>query len=434
MIKKLFYYIFTILLSFIVTLTVIILVGTIIVSNDFFNAKKTLKENVYKKYPNLISQYRKNLFKEKSIIENLNNDYNVKFLPETQFVNLSLIKKKIIFNDVFRKRHDDNQLTQSFYIDEFKDNIILVDYLGGIYKLKKSLIKNEQRKIIKPKNIKSNISKLSANRILDIKIYNKKIYISYISQKSKCPNLNISVASLEDDILTFNNFFSSNECGSKIQGGRMFVYEHNGQQGLLLSTSNQEQDDTDSDFKLPQEASSIFGKILFIDLEDMNYKIFSKGHRNIQGLFVKDDLILSTEHGPKGGDEINKILFGKNYGWPIASYGKKYFSNNFYKSDHYSLGFEEPIYSYVPSIGISEIIEIPNEFYKNYKNNFLISSLNGKHLHRIKFNQNFDKVIFDEKIFIGSRIRDLKYDSSSNTILLALESDGEIGILKVLKK
>jgi hypothetical protein len=53
---------------------------------------------------------------------------------------------------------------------------------------------------------------------------------------------------------------------------------------------------------------------------------------------------------------------------------------------------------------------------------------------RVKFSQNFDKVIFDEKIFIGSRIRDLKYNHSSNSILLALESNGEIGVLKRYEK
>ena len=46
------------------------------------------------------------------------------------------------------------------------------------------------------------------------------------------------------------------------------------------------------------------------------------GHRNPQGLLVFDNIVLSTEHGPRGGDEINKIMFGKNYGWPISSYGK----------------------------------------------------------------------------------------------------------------
>ena len=338
-----------------------------------------------------------------------------------------MIKKKIIFNDLFRKRHKNTQLTQSFYIDEFKNQIILVDYLGGIYTFNKNQLLDKSKLVITPRNI---LSDLLANKVLDIKIYNGKLFVSFIDEKNGCQNLNIKFADLKDYELKFNNFFNSSECGSIIQGGRMVNYQHKGQNGLLFSTSNQEKDDTDSNFKLPQEDSSIFGKILFINLKNKNYNIFSKGHRNIQGLFVEDKLILSTEHGPKGGDEINKILFGKNYGWPIVSYGKKYYTNNFYKNDHYSLGFEDPIYSYVPSIGISEIIKIPNIFYKNFKDNYLVSSLNGKHLHRIKFDKNLNKVIFEEKIFIGSRIRDLKYDYSNNTVLLALENNGEIGILK----
>ena len=67
---------------------------------------------------------------------------------------------------------------------------------------------------------------------------------------------------------------------------------------------------------------SDIGKILFINLDNYKKIIFSKGHRNPQGLLNIDNKnILSTEHGPYGGDEINKIIFGKNYGWPIASYG-----------------------------------------------------------------------------------------------------------------
>ena len=137
MIKKLLYYTYSILSNFITILVIIITIGAVVIANNFFEINTTLKKNVYEKYPNLISQYRKNLFKEKSLIENLNNDYNAKFLPETQFTNLDLIRKKIIFNEVFRKRHDNNQLTQTFYIDEFKDEIILVDYLGGIYSFNK---------------------------------------------------------------------------------------------------------------------------------------------------------------------------------------------------------------------------------------------------------------------------------------------------------
>ena len=67
-------------------------------------------------------------------------------------------------------------------------------------------------------------------------------------------------------------------------------------------------------------------------------------------------MIISTEHGPRGGDEINIINFGKNYGWPISSYGEPYnFENKskeiyHYKKNHSNLGFEEPVFTYVPSM------------------------------------------------------------------------------------
>ena len=140
---------------------------------------------------------------------------------------------------------------------------------------------------------------------------------------------------------------------------------------------------------------------------------------------------MSTEHGPKGGDEINKIILGKNYGWPISSYGVSYANDDlkYYKS-HLENNFQEPIFSFVPSIGISEIISLPNSFNTKWQNNFLISSLNGKSLYRVKFNDSFSKIFYKEKIFIGQRIRDLKYDSNLNIILLSLEDNGELGIIK----
>ena len=71
------------------------------------------------------------------------------------------------------------------------------------------------------------------------------------------------------------------------------------------------------------------------------------------------DFILSTEHGPKGGDEINKIILGKNYGWPISSYGESYANDDLkYHKSHIENKFEEPIFSFVPSIGISEIVPL----------------------------------------------------------------------------
>ena len=93
------------------------------------------------------------------------------------------------------------------------------------------------------------------------------------------------------------------------------------------------------------------------------------------------------------------------------------------------MGFEEPIFSFVPSIGISEIIKLPNDFSEHFIDNFLISSLNGLNLYRVKFDKDYTKLIFNEKIFIGERVRDLKFHSKSNSIFLAFEENGEIGII-----
>ena len=78
---------------------------------------------------------------------------------------------------------------------------------------------------------------------------------------------------------------------------------------------------------------SIFGKIIQIDLLSKNYLTFSSGHRNPQGLlfFKTKEMILATDHGPYGGDEINIIEQNQNYGWPISSYGRHY--DNTYKKE-----------------------------------------------------------------------------------------------------
>ena len=179
---------------------------------------------------------------------------------------------------------------------------------------------------------------------------------------------------------------------------------------------------------------SICGKILLVDIKNKNYEIYSSGHRNIIGLYSDENVILSAEHGPYAGDEVNKIERGEKYGWPIASYGEKYSREKSdvepnYKKNHKNNGFKEPIFSFVPAIGISEIIKLPNNFSKLWEDNFLLASLNAKYLYRIKFSEDYNKIIYYEPIYIGDRIRDLIYNSSSKKIFLALELKGVLGII-----
>jgi len=221
-----------------------------------------------------------------------------------------------------------------------------------------------------------------------------------------------------------------------VEGGRMQIWEHQGKKSILLSTSADGLKNVDESDSKPQDNNSIYGKILVINIKNGDYEIFSKGHRNTLGLYanIQENIILNTENGPKGGDEINSIFFGKNYGWDIASYGTKYkesLRNQDYQLSHEDNGFEEPIFSFVPSIGITEIIKIENDFSKNWLNNYLIGSMNSRHVYRIKFDNNFIKALFVEKIFIGERIRDLIYLADEKKILLAMEETGTIGILTV---
>ena len=388
------------------------------------------KNLINERYPNLLRT--KELFSKKSIIKNINNDYNVKFLPKTQFLELTFKKKKINFpqpnnlNDVEENKKKYNWY-KSFYLELIENSILIVDYLGKIYKINVKDIQNNKLKSLDAEKINSN---LSVVRVLDTLIHKENLYVSFIGLKNTCKNLNIVVAKINSKKLNFQNFFSSNECGEYILGGRMQFYKHNSSDGLLFTTSNHPNNLPDDK---PQSENSIFGKILFIDFQNKKNIIFSKGHRVPQGLYAEENLILSTEHGPRGGDEINKIIFNKNYGWPISSYGEKYRTEETEKSQylkyHSKLGFEEPVFAFVPSVGISEIIKLPNDFSDHFIDNFIVSTLNGRSLHRIKFDENYNKVIFNEKIFIGYRIRDLKYHNKMNTIFLALEEKGELGIL-----
>ena len=180
-----------------------------------------------------------------------------------------------------------------------------------------------------------------------------------------------------------------------------------------------------------QEDNSLYHKILYFNFKKKELEIFSKGHRNPGSIFVDDNIIVSTEHGPRGGDEINLIKKNGNYGWPISSYGDLYFSKQkkpYYKKNHQNYGFIEPIFSYVPSIGISTIIKVPNNFDDYWRNNYLIASLYGNSLYRIKFDEKFSKILFSEKIYIGERIRDIKF--YNDLIILTFESGLDFGILK----
>jgi glucose/arabinose dehydrogenase len=165
------------------------------------------------------------------------------------------------------------------------------------------------------------------------------------------------------------------------------------------------------DRALAQDTAADYGKILELDLRG-GRKIVSLGHRNPQGLLVDGDgRIWSTEHGPQGGDEINVIVRGGNYGWPIRTYGTQY-GLRYWPIDSAARGhgdFIEPAHVFVPSVGVSAAIEVGDGPLSEWQGDLLIGSLVGRALFRARVRDG--RVLFLERIDVRRRVRDIAQGS-----------------------
>jgi len=414
------------------TLSIFLIIFCLIILINF--NVLNLKQNLYSTLPNI--ELRKYVFKEDSIMEKFRNDYNVKFLPYTQFEKLNLKKKKIEFKSEYftnKLKYEDTTSYKkygTFFIDFYLDSLLITDYLGNTYLSEKiSSITATEEKKISVKYIKNN---LEVERVFDAFVYDGKIYVSYTTNKDNCNIINVSYAEISSESLEFKNFFNPKICNRTGSPGKMQYIEIDQIHGLLLSTSEGISDQPGTNAQSPD---SIFGKILFVPFDrSKEIKIFSSGHRVIQGLNVHNRKIVATEHGPRGGDEINKIIQSGNYGWPIVSLGERYdfqYSNDYltYKKNHTLESFEEPLFSFIPSIGISEIINLPKSFSLFYDEHYVVASLNGRSIFLVRFNKKMNKLLSYERVFLNQRVRDLKYHEETKSILLAFEEQGEIGFL-----
>jgi glucose/arabinose dehydrogenase len=162
-------------------------------------------------------------------------------------------------------------------------------------------------------------------------------------------------------------------------------------------------------------------------------EIFSYGHRNPQGLAFQPgtDVLWDNEHGPQGGDELNIILAGKNYGWPVASYGREYGPNGAIVSQHpWKEGIEEPQLLWLPSIGISGMIFYTGDKFPQWKGHIFVGGLSGVALHRLAFNEK-GGLLGREALLTASRqrIRDVRQGPDGNIYLAVDAAQG--GILRV---
>ncbi len=180
--------------------------------------------------------------------------------------------------------------------------------------------------------------------------------------------------------------------------------------------------------KFAQNKKSIFGKILSIENkellssesnDELEYKIFSLGHRNPQGLVLHNNSIFSMEHGPQGGDELNEIVEGKNYGWPIISLGTRYNKGKSFLRGSTNLNYREPIFTFLPAVAPSSLNICPKNLSKYYENyNCLIGlSLREKSILIFLLDKNDNRVINVEKVNLNKRLRHFGLDKNGQIFL-----------------
>ncbi len=365
-----------------------------------------------------------------------------------------------------------NYLTLPVYsnyggIAQIDNNILYMSGDGDLFLIKENKLKENKfniKKINSPKInnnkksfIKNNESIVGKNAekyfgVKDIIIekfsnFDKELFIASsldYNESKDCYTIGVYFSKILDsrtvNISDWNNIFSTKKClsveltqnpkfAAASAGGRLakFDDEH------ILFTIGDFYADGVNGPSLSQDLSNFYGKIIKINIKNFNYSIFSYGHRNPQGLYVdKSRNIFATEHGPTGGDELNRILENQNYGWPIATFGTNYKSNDAYikeandikkdwpidKTNNTHDKFFKPIFSWGNKLGISNLIVYENDYFNKWRNNLIVSTLVTKQLVRFVYDFDNNFVIYKENINIGSRIRDILLLKNGKIILL----------------
>jgi len=279
--------------------------------------------------------------------------------------------------------------------------------------------------------------------LLDVELHpdyekNGWIYMTYSSQEGEGSGGNTKLirAKLEGNSLT--NIESLYKAGPNSTRGQHFGsrIEFDDEGYLYFSVGDRGNRDEN-----PQDITRDCGKIYrlnddgsipadnpFVGQPNAKEAIFSYGHRNPQGMakHPKTGKIWVHEHGPKGGDEINVIQKGANFGWPVISYGINY-SGTTFTDETERPGMEQPVYYWVPSIAPCGMDFVTGDKYPDWKGHLLVGSLKFNYIELVKFDGT--KVLSREKIAqdVG-RVRNVKM-GPDDYIYIGVEGQGIVRIM-----
>ena len=428
-------------------------------SNIPTSIKENLKTNIFfipakfREFKNLTSKVQqldlqtRKLNRKIDVLNSKINSGKIETLTLDSTNGEKFILKKIFLdyslNNLSKKMEKKNG-----YLEIYQDKVLSIFWTGKILYTKKDNLKKENVNFFELETNVNNFLKFDEKdkfiSIKDAMISDNKLYLSYtknLKPETNCLNLSIISADIYNgneklELSQFTEFFTYDEClearfNGYQSGGRIVNFKND---HILLTIGDFQ------NFTPAQNINSLFGKIISINKKTKDYRLISMGHRNQQGLFYDDilDLIISTEHGQKGGDEVNLIIDNKdkvsNYGWPIASYSNYYGyetnkikKNAPFKKSHKDNGFIEPLIYFTPALGISQVIKNSSfDFNNNYS--YLVTSMAKKKILIINLDNNLNSATVDDEIYLGERIRDIIKFENEN-YLLFLEDSPAIGIL-----
>jgi glucose/arabinose dehydrogenase len=164
----------------------------------------------------------------------------------------------------------------------------------------------------------------------------------------------------------------------------------------------------------------------FVNRAGAKPEIWSYGHRNLQGLAVHPETgdLWANEHGPQGGDELNRIQPGRNYGWPVIGFGVNYTTGLAIHSGTLRQGMEQPARVWVPSIGISGMMFYTGDRFPQWRGNLFIGGMVGQQLSRLTLSG--DRVASEEVVLQQTgRIRDIRQGPDGFIYLITDDRDGK---------
>jgi glucose/arabinose dehydrogenase len=269
---------------------------------------------------------------------------------------------------------------------------------------------------------------------------NRLLYVSYAKPLADGKQATTALARgrFENDRLTgLEQLFQSVSQGRGHFGGRI-AFDKNGHVFLTLG-DRQVPPAGNLEAHPAQDLSNHHGVIVrlhddgrvpadnpFVNRPGAKAEVWSYGHRNVQGLAIHPETgdVWANEHGPQGGDELNRIQPGRNYGWPVIGFGVNYQTGLAIHAGTHREGMEQPAHVWVPSIGISGMMIYTGERFPQWKGNIFAGGMVGQQLARLTLNG--QRVISEETLVQQmGRIRDVRQGPDGYIYLAIEDRDGK---------